>query len=72
MSKKVSKDRECKEKRYLGIAYITVNSFNDENIEQITDAVGKLTMILDKCRIGVYATINNGSPVCGPQGQGCK
>lgn len=72
MSKKKNKDCECKEKRYLGVAYVTVNSFNDEKIDQITNAVGHLVMAFDKCRIGTYVTLNNGSPVCGPQGQGCQ
>jgi hypothetical protein len=69
MAKKKKKCK-CKENRYLGFASITVNTFNEENRKPMLKAMAKAIMILDKCRIGTYATLNTGAPHCGPHGCG--
>lgn len=67
------KKHGCKSNnRYLGVCYLTVNSFNEENRKKTLKAVADCVMILDKCRIGTYATVNQGQPKCGPQNQGCE
>lgn len=68
MAKKKVKKKIKKENRYLGFASITVNTFNEENRKPMLKAIAKAIMILDKCRIGTYATLNTGQPHCGPQG----
>lgn len=61
-------DTKQPEEKYTGATYLTINSLNVEQKEEILSALAEFTMKLDKCRIATYATVNIGKPNCGPQG----